>query len=192
MTPFIICIDGIIGAGKSSLIQRLASDYNCFPEPLSEWNLLSSFYKNPLVYRLPFQLQVLISQFKQRQCFPDTLVLVERCPWTSRHVFAPLLLDPQEFEIYDSVYQRLAYPVHHFIYLDIEPSEAFQRIQSRSPIDSQISLDYLKQLHERYASELVSNVTVLDAHLPLDALESHCRNLLTTKIVSLSPTVYKK
>lgn len=192
MAPFIICIDGIIGAGKSSLLQRLASDYPCFPEPLSEWNLLSSLYENPKLYALPFQLQVLISQFKQRQGFPDTVVLVERCPWTSRHVFAPLLLNPQEFEIYDSVYQRLAYPVHHFIYLAMDPSTAFQRIQSRSRVDRRIRLDYLQQIHERYASELISNVTVVDAHLPLDIIESHCRNLLTKKIASFFQTAYKK
>lgn len=188
MSPFIICVDGIIGAGKSSLMHRLAPDYNCFPEPLSEWNLLSSLYENPKAYGLPFQLQVLISQFKQRQQFPDSLILVERCPWTSRFVFAPLLLNEEELAVYDQVYQRLSYKIDHFIYLDIDPLEAFRRIRHRSRIDSQISLDYLKRLYDRYASELTSNVTVVDAHQQLDSLESHCRKLLTTKIASLFPT----
>lgn len=192
MPPYIVCIDGIIGAGKSSLLHRLASHYTCFPEPLSEWNLLSSLYADPRLYGLPFQLQVLISQFKQRQQFPDTLVLVERCPWTSRHVFAPLLLlRPDDLDLYVRAYRRLAYPVHHFIYLDVEPQEAFERIRLRSssPVDDQISLDYLKRLHERYASTLLGrdDVTVLkDADL--ESLESRCRNLLATKIVSLFPT----
>lgn len=188
MSPFIICIDGIIGAGKSSLMDKLALDYNCFPEPLSEWNLLSSFYENPKLYGLPFQLQVLISQFKQRQQFPDGLILVERCPWTSRYIFAPLLLNDEELALYDQMYQRFGYKIDHFIYLDINPLEAFRRIRHRSRIDSQISLDYLKQLHDRYSSKLVSNVTVVNAYQPLDKLESHCRKLLTTKFASLFPT----
>lgn len=189
MSPFIVCIDGIIGAGKSSLLHALASDYACFPEPLSEWNLLSSLYDDPQVYGLPFQLQVLISQFKQRQQFPNQLVLVERCPWTSRHVFAPLLLDREDLDLYDRAYRRLAYPVHHFIYLDIDPLEAFRRIRLRSPLDNRISLDYLQRLEERYASELTSNVTPMNADQPLASLVAQCRHLLTTKIASLFPTV---
>lgn len=189
MSPFIVCIDGIIGAGKSSLLHALASDYACFPEPLSEWNLLSSLYDDPQVYGLPFQLQVLISQFKQRQQFPNQLVLVERCPWTSRHVFAPLLLDREDLDLYDRAYRRLAYPVHHFIYLDIDPLEAFRRIRLRSPLDNRISLDYLQRLEERYTSELTSNVTPMNADQPLASLVAQCRHLLTTKIASLFPTV---
>lgn len=177
MSQFIVCIDGLMGAGKSSLMQRLAADYNCFPEPLSEWTLLSSLYQNPEKYGFAFQLQVLISQFQQYQHFPKGFTIVERCPWTSRHIFAPLLLNQLELEIYDQVYQCLHYKVDTFIYLDLEPTEAFERICTRSAVDRQISLTHLKNVYNAY-KKLKPDAYVVKANRSLEDVERDVRTLI--------------
>lgn len=187
MSRFVLCIDGTIGAGKSTLMQRLASRFQCFPEPLAEWTLLASFYQNPPRFAFPLQLQILLSQFLQYQSFPEEgLVLVERCPWTSRHVFAPLILTDAELALYDGVYQRLTYPVHAFLYLDLEPEVAFQRLQQRTAMDRTIPLAYLHRLQARYTSALkegCSNVWSVDANRPLEVVEED----VVTKIASIFP-----
>lgn len=89
-------------------------------------------------------------------------------------------------QLYDQVYRRLTYSVDYFIYLDIEPSVAFERIRNRSVVDSQISLDYLTQLHHRYTTHLLGDpslrVFVVDAHQPIEHVE---RDVLTL-IASIS------
>lgn len=179
----IVCIDGLIGAGKSTLIHRLSNRFHCYPEPIAEWNLLSHFYETPKVYKFPFQLQVLISQFKQRQSFANDLVLVERCPWTSRHIFAPLLLDEWELKLYDQIYQKFTYSVDYFIYLEVDPLVALRRIRARSTPDRNIPSSYLRELLDRYTSEMkmsLSNVYVVDAEKEIHEIESDI-----IKIISL-------
>lgn len=186
MSSFIVCIDGTIGAGKSSLMKRLAHRFVCFPEPVAEWTLLASYYRQPAVYAFPLQLQILLSQFQQHQRFPEGLVLVERCPWTSRHVFAPLVLTDSELALFGAVYDRFTYPVDAFIYLDVPPEVAFQRLQQRSPMDRTIPLAYLHRLHDRYTlawKEGHSPVWTVDATRPMEAVE---REVLT-KIASIFP-----
>lgn len=187
MSPFIVCIDGLIGAGKSTLIKRLADSYECFPEPVEEWTLLPFLYKDLTRYGPAFQFQVLLSQFNQKQSFSDGLILVERCPWTSRNVFAPLILDDETLRTYDKIYSTLSYDVDCFVYLDVDPIDAFDRIRNRSPVDSLISLDYLRSLYESYASNLLtgrSNVFVVKDALP-DAVEREVRAFLVKTTASV-------
>ena len=152
MVPLVVCIDGIIGAGKSTLMEKLAARYPSFPEPVSEWYMLENFYKDGKVYGLPFQLEVLLSQFRQSRRFPtEGLVVVERCPETSFRVFAPLVLQEREdLLIYELAWKKFNYPVDCFIYLDVDPKVAFRRIRNRSEVDATISLEYLKRLREQY------------------------------------------
>lgn len=189
MSPFVVCIDGLIGAGKSTLIKRLADSYKCFPEPVEEWTLLPFLYKNLTRYGPAFQFQVLLSQFNQKQSFwnTDGLILVERCPWTSRNVFAPLILDDETLRTYDKLYRTLGFEVDFFVYLDVDPIDAFDRIRNRSPVDSLISLDYLRSLYDSYASNLLtgrSNVFVVKDASP-DAVEREVRAFLVKTAASV-------
>lgn len=185
MAPFIVCIDGIVGAGKSTLMEKLAKDYICYPEPLTEWTLLPLLYTNQQVYGPPFQFQVLLSQFKQLQTFPTNgTILVERCPWTSRHIFAPLMLDDECLKTYDRFYQTLAYDVDCFIYLELDPYSAFNRLMEKS--DSKITLGYLCDLHKTYSFKLLTGSTtvfVVDASLSEDNIEQEVRTLLTKSVL---------
>ena len=59
-------IDGIIGAGKSTVLKLLRQNNICLEEPVADWGeLLENFYEDINRYAYPFQLQVLLSQKKQ-------------------------------------------------------------------------------------------------------------------------------
>lgn len=120
-------------------------------------------------------MEILLSQFKQKLKFPDCGgVLVERCPWTSRHIFAPLLLNEHELNLYNKIYQHLKYNVQYIIYLDIQPKLALQRIHERSVVDGKISLEYLQDLNDQYSKNLKTgwaNVYSVDANKSTNSVE---------------------
>ena len=183
MSPFIVCIDGLIGAGKSTLLKQLSKDYKCFPEPVKEWTLLPHAYKNMLVHGSALQFQILFTQFIQKESFPNdkSLILVERCPWTSRNVFVPLILNDKLCYAYDWFYQWYHYDVNYFIYLDITPEDAFNRIYNRSEADNLITLNYLHRLYDSYKLNLLtkkSNVAIVKDGPP-EQVEESVRKILT-------------
>lgn len=174
MAPTIICIDGIPGAGKTTLLHQLSHQYPCFPEP--EWQLMDIFYKNPSKYAFPFHVEILLSKFIQSLNFPESgIILVERCPWSSLNIFAPLLLTENELDIFHQVYERLKYKVNYFIYLETQPKVALQRIHKRSLSDATITLDYLEQLDEKYYKSFEAdkmNVYFTNANKSIDSVKS--------------------
>jgi deoxyadenosine/deoxycytidine kinase len=59
-----ISIDGNIGCGKSSILERLCKDmrYPVFLEPVKDWtSWLHLFYKDPARWGLSFNIKVLLS-----------------------------------------------------------------------------------------------------------------------------------
>ncbi|QMS79388.1 hypothetical protein IIV6-T1_147 [Invertebrate iridescent virus 6] len=180
----IICIDGIIGAGKSTVIHRLKKNlYKCYEEPIDKWTLLPNLYNDMKKYATPFQFQVLFSQYDQYLSFKDCkeTVVVERCPWTSKNIFTSLMIENNLFDlsaidIYNNLYERLSYQVDHFIYIKVDSEMAFERIKKRDRFAEQnISFDYLKSLENKYATSLAtlspSTVTIIDGSNTIEEVE---------------------
>ena len=59
--PKIICIDGLIGAGKSTILEKLKKKgYYVFKENLDEWGyFLDLFYKNKPRWAFTLQIAIL-------------------------------------------------------------------------------------------------------------------------------------
>lgn len=101
--------------------------------------------------------------------------------------FAPLTMDGETLYTYDKLYKTLSYDVDCFIYLDVDPIDAFHRIRNRSPVDNLISLDYLRRLYDSYKFNLIagrSNVFVVNDALPV-VVEEKVRTFLVKKIASI-------
>ena len=62
-----ICIEGNIGAGKTSLSQRIAADFNArlVLEEFSNNPFLPKFYKEPKKYAFPLELFFMAERYKQ-------------------------------------------------------------------------------------------------------------------------------
>lgn len=183
-----ICIDGIIGAGKTTLIKSLKDTYTCFEEPVEQWTLLPKFYSDMKIYAEPFQFQVLFSQYTQYLSFKniDNIVLVERSPETSLRIFTELLKEggyfsENTFETYQHFVDLIGYKPDHYIYLDLDIYSAWERIQKRDRYEERnISFDYLLDLkikYERFFAEK-ENVSVVNALQPTASVLHDVKNIL--------------
>jgi deoxyadenosine/deoxycytidine kinase len=185
---YTICIDGIIGSGKSSLITELSNDFTCFQEPVHEWSLLQNFYDDMPTYATPFQFQVLFSFHKLYSTFKNVndKVLVERCPWSSKNIFADMFIDngyitPDEYKLYCSFYDKLAFNTDLFIYLNVDTDVAYDRILKRNRASERsLTLEYLVLLNKKYNKALstLKNVVIVDANKPLKEVKENILDIL--------------
>lgn len=175
-----IYVEGNIGSGKSTLLRRLKNlvdeNIDIIQEPVDEWirsGMLDLFYKDMTRWSLSFQLNVLTSRLK---CVEDSsdIAIIERSVYTDYNCFAKLLhenktINDPEWDLYNEVFRRLT-EKHDiegdlYIYVRIPPEVCYQRIAKRDrKEESDISLEYLKQLHEKHEKWLMNldNVIVFD------------------------------
>ena len=155
----VFSVDGIIGAGKSTVLKLLRADNICLEEPVADWGeMLENFYEDTKRYAYPFQLQVLLSQKKQydpvRHSQGD--VFIERCPETSRDVFFQMLKEDgffsdRQVHVYNDTWKKIAYHVDHHFILHLPIMDAWDRIQRRGRKgEDGITLEYLKNLDKQY------------------------------------------
>jgi deoxyadenosine/deoxycytidine kinase len=109
---YIFSIEGNIGSGKSTLVNKLKNvqidDNELFllQEPVSMWesikdpegvSILSKFYADKEKYAFPFQMMAFISRLKEiSECiklFPNDIIITERSVFTDCYVFAKMLHD---------------------------------------------------------------------------------------------------
>ncbi|ABF82059.1 hypothetical protein MIV029R [Invertebrate iridescent virus 3] len=186
---YVISIEGIIGSGKSSLMDQLKRHYTCHQEPLHDWSLLQPFYDDMERYASPFQFQVLFSFHKLYSTIKNVndVVILERCPWSSRNIFTKMLvqdgfISPQEYELYMSFYDRLAFTTNLHIYLKVDPTVAFDRILKRNrEAEKTLQYDYLVRLNHQYEAEIskCDNVYVVDANKPMELVGNTVLRLLS-------------
>jgi deoxyadenosine/deoxycytidine kinase len=185
----ILCIDGIIGCGKSSLIEKLNDEFTCFQEPVNEWSLLQNFYTDMKGFAAPFQLQVLFSFHKLYSNLKNIKdkVVVERCMWSSKTIFTNMLytegyITPEEYSIYCSFYNKVHFPIDVLIYLKVDTEIAFKRILNRDRASERsLKLDYLQKLNDKYniaINDFKGQIYTIDANKPLDIVKEQVINVI--------------
>ncbi|HHX83202.1 MAG TPA: deoxynucleoside kinase [Pseudomonadaceae bacterium] len=159
--PRYIAVEGPIGAGKTSLAKRLAESFNyeILLEKSDENPFLERFYHNPRQMALATQLFFLFQRARQMQelrqndMFEPVRVadfLIEK-----DKLFARQNLDPDEFQLYENVYEHLTIdaPVPDLvIYLQAPVDVLMQRIQQRG-----IAAEML--IEEQYLAGLINAYT---------------------------------
>jgi len=160
--PHYIAVEGPIGVGKTSLAKRLAEtfNYDIVLEKPEDNPFLERFYRNPKQHALATQLFFLfqraqqLQELKQDDLFEPVRVadfLIDK-----DMLFARQNLDPDEFQLYQNVYQHLTIdaPVPELvIYLQAPTQVLLQRIQKRGIAAEQtIDADYLSRLNDAYTS----------------------------------------
>jgi deoxyguanosine kinase len=179
--PRYIAVEGPIGVGKTSLCKRLAAsfEYEVMLEKAEENPFLDRFYQDRRQHALATQLFFLfqraqqIQELRQDDLFKPVRVadfLIEK-----DRLFAQQTLDPDEFSLYENVYQHLTLdaPVPDLvIYLQAPTETLLTRIQRRGIAAEQyIERSYLEQLNEAYTeffhyynatSLLIVNSTQID------------------------------
>jgi deoxyguanosine kinase len=112
--PGFIAIEGVIGAGKTTLARKLAAslDANLLLEQPDENPFLPRFYRDPDSAAFSTQLTFLlqragqVERLQQRDLFTSTWVA--DFMFDKDRLFAELTLGAHDFALYDDVFQRLS------------------------------------------------------------------------------------
>jgi deoxyadenosine/deoxycytidine kinase len=156
----LVVVEGLIGVGKTSLARKLAAAVGAetvFEQPM-ENPFLERFYKDPRSAAFPAQLHFLfqrarqLSELRQQDMFAPLRVadyLLDK-----DRLFARVVLDDEEYKLYNQVYTRLALdaPLPDLVvFLQAPVDILLQRIDKRGiPYEKYIDAAYLERLGDAY------------------------------------------
>ncbi|KAG6422113.1 hypothetical protein SASPL_118676 [Salvia splendens] len=178
-----LCVEGNISVGKTTFLQRIANEtlelrdlVEIVPEPVDKWqnvgpdhfNILDAFYSEPERYAYTFQNYVFVTRVMQEResCGGmKPLRLMERSVFSDRMVFVRAVheakwMNEMEISIYDSWFDPVVSSLpglipDGFIYLRASPDTCHKRMMLRKRAEEGgVSLDYLRDLHEKHESWL--------------------------------------
>lgn len=156
-----ITIEGNIGAGKTTLANRLAERLNAklILEAFAENPFLTKFYENPAQYAFPVELFFMAERYKQlkellqhQDLFQQ--VTVSDYLFTKCLLFAKVNLPEEEFKLYqklfDIIHAQLVQP-EILIYLHAPIPKLQQNIKKRNrAFEQNIPDEYLTNIQETY------------------------------------------
>jgi deoxyadenosine/deoxycytidine kinase len=162
----LIVVDGLIGAGKSTLCSHLSRtmDIKLMEEPVEDNPFLDKFYENPKKYALPMQFFLMAKRLKSHLEATEYSRVTGRPVIMDRSIYGDLVfcqvnhdignIDHLEFTSYlavrESMMNFLKTP-ELTIYLDAKPTVCKERIASRGrECEQGITLDYLNSLDTSY------------------------------------------
>jgi deoxyguanosine kinase len=155
-----IVVEGPIGAGKTSLAQRMAERLNgtLLLEKPEENPFLEKFYDDIRRHALPTQLFFLFQRANQLQGILQkdmfTRVTVSDFLLDKDQLFARLTLNDAEYDLYQQIYRHLqpqASTPDLVIYLQASPATLIGRVKRRgNAFEENISEEYLWQLTQSY------------------------------------------
>jgi len=179
--PKYICIEGVIGAGKTSLARKLGEhlEAQTIYEQPEENPFLKDFYRDPQRFAFQTQLFFLLSRYRQQQenVQPDLFhdLMISDYLFAKDRIFAHLNLEDRELFLYDKVASLLEQNITKpdlVVYLQSSPERLMFNIRNRGrSYEKDISLEYIQSLNEAYnkfffhyddTALLVINSTLID------------------------------
>lgn len=156
-----LVIEGNIGTGKTTFVQKLASKINvrAIYEQFEDNDFLPKFYADPDKYGFTLEMSFLAERYHQlnrdlnrQDMFTDGIVsdyfLMKSL------IFARSTLKEDEYRLYrdvfEIIYQRLPQP-SLYVYLHKTPKQLLYNINARGrSYEKSITKEYLKSLEESY------------------------------------------
>lgn len=155
-----IAIEGVIGAGKTSVAKMLSERLNArlILENFEDNPFLEKFYIKPADYAFRTQMFFLLERFtqlqelRQKDLFQN--FVVSDYIFEKDKIFAYLNLSDDELKIYETVVQGLEKGIvvpDLVIYLQSSVERLMQNIKRRNrEIEKEINEDYISSLNEAY------------------------------------------
>lgn len=179
-----IAIAGNIGAGKTTLSEKLSKHYQwqVHYEDTSVNPYLSDFYDD--MQRWSFNLQIYFLHSRYQQILSirggDRTVIQDRTIYEDAKIFAPNLhemglMPTRDYNNYQSLFKTMTSQVDApdlLIYLKADISTLVNHIQLRGrDYEGSMSIDYLKKLNERYDNWIESYTEGKLLIVPIDNLD---------------------
>jgi len=156
-----ISIEGCIGAGKTTLAEMLAKDFNAelILERFADNPFLAKFYKDPTHYAFPLEMTFLTDRYQQlknllskRDLFTDLVIadyFIDKCA-----IFSKNNLQHDEYNLFLKVYDIIADFLPKpdiLIYLYNTPENLLKNIAKRGrEYEQKIQMEYLSAIQENY------------------------------------------
>lgn len=155
-----IAIEGVIGAGKTSLARLLSERQNAklVLEEFEDNPFLPKFYQDRARYAFQTQLSFLASRFNQQKNLTTKDLFsnftVSDYLFDKDRIFARLNLSDDELALYDRIYgimSGIAAKPDLVIFIQCSIERLLQNIHQRGrDYEMDISVDYLEELNEAY------------------------------------------
>ncbi|MBI4546715.1 MAG: deoxynucleoside kinase [Ignavibacteriae bacterium] len=176
-----IAIEGVIGAGKTSLATKLGERLNAkvVLEKFEENPFLQKFYEDQNRYAFQTQLFFLLNRYKQQQELLQADLfhrfLITDYVFEKDKIFAYLTLEDDELKLYETVLGTVEHSIPTadlVVYIQCSVDRLMANIRARGrPIERNISEEYIRDLNEAYnyfffrykaAPLLIVNATQID------------------------------
>ena len=156
-----IVIEGNIGAGKTSLVNKISEKYNAkkILEGFADNPFLPKFYKNPERYSFPLELSFLAerySQLKRELSSGDIFssFIISDYYFMKSLIFAKSTLGEDEYSLYrqlfNIIYHQLPKP-DLYVYLHSDVDILLSNIKKRGrSYESDITSEYLSSIQDGY------------------------------------------
>ncbi len=155
-----IAIEGVIGAGKTSLAKMLGERLNgrTVLEKFEENPFLEKFYEDPERYAFQTQIFFLLNRYRQQQeLFQADLFhqyLISDYIFEKDKIFAYLTLQDEELKLYETLLNSIERNIPTpdlVVYLQSSTERLMANIRKRNrKIEANILPEYIKDLNEAY------------------------------------------
>jgi len=156
-----IAIEGCIGAGKTTLAEMLAAEFNAelILERFADNPFLAKFYKDPTHYAFPLEMSFLTDRYQQlknllskRDLFTDLVIadyFIDKCA-----IFSKNNLQQDEYNLFLKVYEIISGFLPKpdlLVYLYKSPENLLKNIAKRGrDYEQEIAAEYLESIQENY------------------------------------------
>lgn len=202
-----ICIEGNIGAGKTTFCELLAEDIACklVLEEFAENPFLPYFYKEPQRFALPMELFLMAERFKQlqnhilhRELFND--YILSDYSFIKTLLFAKNNLPPEEFRLFHEMFEVLANQIPKpdllvFLHRSVDNLKDQIALRAR-PYEQNISREYLQGLQNMYLEFFRNEITFPILLVDIDGINfienrSHFEEIKELMMEQLSPGLHR-